>query len=148
MLITAIITALMLSFPLAHYLGGDQEFVLTAFGLRAYPADGGPMVVGTVYMGALIALAALLPLVNIFLYRKRTLQIRLCIVEIVLLLGVQIFVVYYIYHATSAFGELESSSASYTLADVIPLVSIVLMWLASRGIMKDEYIVRSLDRIR
>ena len=69
---------------LAWFAGDAGEFGLYAFGLKT---AGGEVVQSTVYMGVLLALACALPLVTIFLFRRRLLQIRLCVVEMVLLLG-------------------------------------------------------------
>ncbi len=50
----------------------------------------------TVYLGILFVLSALLPLLTIFLYRRRLLQIRLCVVEMVFLVGTVIMeAIYY-----------------------------------------------------
>ena len=69
---------------LAWFAGDAGEFGLYAFGLKT--AEG-ELVQSTVYMGVLLALACALPLVTVFLFRRRLLQIRLCVVEMVLLLG-------------------------------------------------------------
>ncbi len=150
--LTALIAAMLFT-PLARFLGGTEEFRLMAFGVKSLgePAGSGavsPYVASTVYMGVLLVLAAVLPLVNIFLYKRRWLQMRLCVVEIVLLVGVQIFVCYYIFRAWRSVAGFEIHSVSYTLVDVFPLIGIVLAYMAMRGIIHDETLVKSLDRIR
>ena len=82
-----IVTALMavtLFAPLAWFAGDAGEFGLYAFALKTAEGEA---VQPAVYMGTVLALACALPLVTIFLFRRRLLQIRLCVVEIVLLLG-------------------------------------------------------------
>ena len=84
LLIIAALMAVTLFSGLAWFAGDAGEFGLYAFGLKT--AEG-ELVQSTVYMGVLLALACALPLVTVFLFRRRLLQIRLCVVEMVLLLG-------------------------------------------------------------
>ena len=89
LLLVAVLTGLMLLMPLGTFLGGTEEMYLTAFGFSD-AADGTPVL--TAYgLAATVIAAALLPFVTIFLYKKRLLQFRLCVVETVLLAGVMLF---------------------------------------------------------
>lgn len=143
----ALLMVIMLANPLGSFLVGDEEFVLKPFGI--FSTGSGELVAGTLYMGCVIAMAAVLPFITIFLYRNRLLQIRLCFMELIFLLGAQIFVVYYLYHATTGIPAAGYDTAiQYSVVDLAPLVSIVLVWLAYKGIVKDEALVRSLNRIR
>ena len=74
LLIIAALMAVTLFSGLAWFAGDAGEFGLYAFGLKT--AEG-ELVQSTVYMGVLLALACALPLVTIFLFRRRLLQIRL-----------------------------------------------------------------------
>lgn len=137
----------MLVFPLGRFLVGDQEFVLSAF--RFGPDHGDVSnYASTVYMGILIVMAAVVSFFSIFLYRNRPLQIRLCFFNIVVMLGIQVFVVYYLYHATVSVNETAEGTSRYFMTGILPFIGIILTWLANRGIVKDEALVRSLDRIR
>ena len=100
------------------------------------------------YMGVVVALATIIPLITIFLYKNRMLQIRLCAVELVLLLGAQIFMALYYYLSNRMFEQLEFHTQGIRIAIIFPLVAIILDYLALRAIFKDEMLVRSLDRIR
>ena len=55
-------------------------------------------------MGVVLALACVLPFITIFLFKRRLLQIRLCVVEIVLLIG---FVVAVILVATYGYKDMD-----------------------------------------
>lgn len=129
--------------PLATFLAGVEEFELYAFALKSAEQS-----FSTAYMGVVVALSALIPLVTIFMYKKRLLQIRLCAVEIVLLLGSIVFMAIYYYLSGRMFSELEFHAQSFRIAVVFPLVSLILVYMAARAIFKDEMLVRSLDRIR
>jgi hypothetical protein len=98
-------------------------------------------------MGILLVLTAILPLVTMFLYKRRMLQIRLCAVNIVLLIGVVVFVAIY-YYLNSILDGAEFTARSFSITAIFPLLSLILTYLAARAIFRDEMLVRSLDRIR
>ena len=83
-----------------------------------------------------------LNLIIIFLYRNRILQIRFCIYNILLLIGlmgVMLFVLYSIPNVRSV---------SFGMPIVFPVVSIILHYMAFRGIRKDELMVQALNHLR
>jgi len=91
-------------------------------------------------MMALLLPSSLLSLVAIFLYKKRIIQARLC------LLGIVLLVAWYIGLSvlpTQAGGNLHLEWPS-----VLPAISIIFLFLARKGIIADEKLVRSMDRIR
>lgn len=140
--VAALMTTAVLT-PLAYFAAGAQEYLLYAFSL-----EGGEASYSTIYMGVVVALAAIVPFVTIFLYKNRTLQIRLCAVELVLLLGSAVFMGIYYYLGSRMFSQLEFSAQGFRIAIIFPLVALILDYLAIRAIFKDEMLVRSLDRIR
>ncbi|MBR5281283.1 MAG: DUF4293 domain-containing protein [Alistipes sp.] len=140
--VAALMTTAVLT-PLAYFAAGAQEYLLYAFSLK-----GGETSYSTIYMGVVVALAAIVPFVTIFLYKNRTLQIRLCAVELVLLLGSAVFMGIYYYLGSRMFSQLEFSAQGFRIAIIFPLVALILDYLAIRAIFKDEMLVRSLDRIR
>ena len=77
---------------------------------------------------------AVISLCNIFLYKNRVRQARVC-------LGVMLAgIAYYIFLAIRQ-PQLGWYSA-------LPMVAVLLLFLARKRIVKDEKLVRSLDRIR
>ena len=96
----------------------------------------------------MLVLAIAVPLVTIFLFKRRTLQIRLCAVEAVLLLGVIVFIALYYWLANRMFEGFEIEHKQLGWAAIMPVLSLILDVLAARAIFKDEVLVRSLDRIR
>ena len=94
---------------------------------------------------ALTAIIAIIALVTIFLYKKRILQIRLCVFNALLILGFYGFFAFLIY---SLKGDMEGASVSVKIALSFPLVNLILDYLAIRNIGADEALVRSLDRLR
>jgi hypothetical protein len=132
--------------PLAYFAAGSNIYELFAFEFVNQANDAASQ--STIYMGVIVALATIIPLITIFLYKNRMLQIRLCAVELVLLLGAQIFMALYYYLGNRMFEQLEFHTQGIRIAIIFPLVAIILDYLALRAIFKDEMLVRSLDRIR
>ena len=92
----------------------------------------------------LLCTIAMLLLISIFLYKKRILQIRLCVFNIVLNVGLIGMIVFYSKIAANAVhAEIE-----FKIASVLPLITSILLILAIRAIGKDEALVRSINRIR
>ena len=129
--------------PLAYFAAGVEEYKLFAFALKSATAE-----YSTIYMGVIVALAAIVPLVNIFLFKNRLLQIRLCAVELVLLVGSAVFMALYYFLSNRMFSQLEFSAHGMHIAIIFPIIAIILDYLALRAIFKDEMLVKSLDRIR
>ena len=122
LLIIAALMAVTLFSGLAWFAGDAGEFGLYAFGLKT--AEG-ELVQSTVYMGVLLALACALPLVTIFLFRRRLLQIRLCVVEMVLLLGSLVMEGVYYFLSWRVFSDLTFHTQGFKPAIVLPLVCLL-----------------------
>lgn len=143
-----IVTALMcvtLFAPIAMFtVASGEVFTLSAFSLASEMQSQ-----GTIWMGILLSLATALPLVILFMFKNRVLQIRLCAVEIVLLVGCIAFMaIYFWLSGANALEDAEVLHRQFGWAAIMPIVALVFAALASRAIFKDEVLVRSLDRIR
>ncbi|MDR1552536.1 MAG: DUF4293 domain-containing protein [Prevotellaceae bacterium] len=91
----------------------------------------------------LISLTALIPLITIFLFRNRRLQIRFSIINSLFLLTLQIIVVCTLLNITK-----ENVTINYSVSDISPAISLILTILAIRFIVKDEMKIRAYNRIR
>ena len=91
---------------------------------------------------AILLIVSVLSLVTIFLFKKRMLQIRLIIFSSVMLIGYYLALVAYIF----MLADETTFSASWTIC--LPFISIILNWLAIRGIGADEALVKAYDRLR
>ena len=119
---------------------GAAEPVSQLFNLRA------------VCMVLLAAISTLLMLVNIFLFKKRELQLSLLMSQYALLVGIIGYGVYYVWSFSSIYAE--SIAADSALTNVprwslcLPVVTLVMNFLAVRGVASDIALLRSVDRIR
>ena len=96
---------------------------------------------GTSNFLLLIATVAVggLALVNIFLFKKRTLQLRLCVLGI-LLEAVVIFLYY---------REMQNFSVgTFSLTSILQMIIVLAFVLAAKGINKDAKLVKNSDRLR
>ena len=98
------------------------------------------MPVGVPYVWVIAVVAALGSIGNVFLYTRRPLQARICFALIGLGLA------YYV--AVAVFQHTIGGQLVFTWPLAMPALSIVMWFMAYKGIMKDEKLVRSLDRIR
>lgn len=98
-----------------------------------------------VLMMVIVALA----LVCIFLFKKRPLQFKLTVLNIFLSIGV--VALQYVKIKAEA-QQLQDTrmldSSTYLPAAFLPVLIVVLLFLAARGIYKDQRLVKSLDRLR
>jgi hypothetical protein len=99
----------------------------------------------TVPLFLLILVTASLNLVNIFLYTRRILQIRLCLASAVLLVLITLTMLYYF---TMARYSNDYTLHAFRLAAIFPIIGIVMNFLAFQGINHDQEIIKSYDRIR
>ncbi|MFI3316558.1 MAG: DUF4293 domain-containing protein [Rikenellaceae bacterium] len=142
------VTALLAIFctnTLAVFSATDGIYSLSVFGVTS--ADGAA-VTNAPHLLVLALLALVLPFVNIFLFRKRMLQLRLCVVEIVLTIGLLIVAGIYYFLSCRLFGVGSSGAVSVRIVCILPLVAIFFDFLALKAIFKDEMLIKSLDRIR
>ena len=86
----------------------------------------------------------ILALITVFLFKNRKLQIKLTYVNIACV------VMYYASVAAYVLVAAQRLQADWTLhfAVVMPLVCLILLYLANSAIKKDEALVKSLDRLR
>ena len=106
----------------------------------------------------------LLALVTIGMYKRRLLQVRLNIMNVVLCLGYYALLALYVAYIVKGYEPLGAVSCELSIVNcqlstvncewyltmwsAIPLVNVVLTMMATRRILKDEALVRAADRLR
>lgn len=81
---------------------------------------------------------------TIFRYKNLTRQINLSKIGLLMLLILSGIVFYEIYKANSLLG----GTYSIKIFSAFPIISIILVWMAMRGMHKDDQLLKSIDRIR
>jgi len=102
---------------LLHELNASSSFIL---------------MIGTVAVGSLA-------LVTIFLYKKRILQLRLCVLGIFL----EAVLIFLYYRESTTFIK-----GTFSLTAILQGVIILAFVWAARGINKDEKLIKTSDRLR
>ncbi len=144
LLVAAVLMSFTLFMPAAMFSNGESELLLYAFSMKSTTEGSVP----NIYLGILLSVATILPLVTIFMYKKRMVQLRFCAAEIVVLLGSCVVYGVYYYLGTRFFDGAAQEVVAVKPVIAMPLLALFFMWLALRGVFKDEMTIRSLNRIR
>ena len=153
MLLSAIISALLFFMPLASFEAGGNVMKFTIFGIQN-PIE--TISLSTTYTWPLVVLTALMtvaPIVTLFLYKKRELQVRLCrLTMLVNIIFIGLVFLYYESDIQQVIAAVEGDEyqldVAYFIGMAIPLVNLILEILAIRGIKKDIELLKSVDRLR
>ncbi|MFO7880797.1 MAG: DUF4293 domain-containing protein [Bacteroidota bacterium] len=142
-LLGAVITGIIMFFiPLAHIIAGPNVLEFYHYGIK--PGDIAVNAYNALPLTVLFALTTALSFIIILLYKRRQLQIRLCGVNIFLLIGQIGLILFYIFDVAK---QLDAEK-DFTIAIILPVVSIIFIYLAMRNIAKDDARVKAADRIR
>jgi glucan phosphoethanolaminetransferase (alkaline phosphatase superfamily) len=93
----------------------------------------------------LFALAGLLALVGIFLFKNRKLQMRMAIFAFIANLAAVALGAYFFIQAEQTMGD---RNVQATVGAYLPIATFIFTLLAYRFIKKDEQLVKSMDRLR
>lgn len=91
---------------------------------------------------AILVVTSFFSFIGIFQYKRRMMQLRICTLCMLLLTG------WYITYAVFTLLVLSDWTFHISWAASLPLVAIILHFMAFQAIRKDEKLVRSLDRLR
>ena len=147
----AIVVILGIAFSFLPILGfsyDTSEYIMNAYKTVAVD-DVNNVVAKNMGVGVMQGLVILVALLTIFLFKKRSLQMKLSKLNI-LLIALQISAVV-VYSDTVRTGMGESPDhyvMSFKFGAVLPVISLILTYLAIRFIKKDDKLVRSADRLR
>jgi peptidoglycan/LPS O-acetylase OafA/YrhL len=83
-------------------------------------------------------------LVTIFLFGNRPLQMKFCLANLVLIGALLIALLGYIYQYEQDFFNRHLEN--FDIGLLLPVIALVLTYLAYRGVRRDEELVRSADR--
>jgi hypothetical protein len=144
--LAAVFSGLMFFFPFIEMVDSNQYLLQFNYnGVFRLEPDGNVLLQAALPVTIIISTTLVLSLLAIFLYKKRVIQMRLCIYNILLLLG-SMGLIYYYYSQIA--DKLSIGEHAFRLAFIFPLVAAILNFLAFRSIRRDEKLVKSYDRIR
>lgn len=143
LLLIVVLAVINMFLPLAVLQQGNELFTFDITGVVTMN-ETKEMVYPTWGLFGLMCVICLIAFVTIFLFKKRILQIRFCIFNMLLMLG---FYAYFGFLIWTIKNEVDMT-VSVKFALCFPLVSMILNYLAIRNIGADEALVRSLERLR
>lgn len=143
LLLVALLMLAMLFVPFADFNNETSSYIFNAMGVYT-PSDPPTQVYASWSIFILLIFTAILPVITIFKYKNRVLQIRLCLFNGILIAA--FYGVFLVYWWLLSRDLSVSTTFSATLA--MPAVALILDYMAGRCILQDELLVRSESRIR
>lgn len=132
--------------PVAILQSESQFFSFKVSGLNTVTQPS-ELIYPTWSLMAINAIIVLLSFVIIFMYKKRVLQIRMCVFNALLMIGFCLLFGFYIWQFGKS-PELPGMKPNIRIWAAFPIIALILNYLAIRNIGADEVLVRSLERLR
>ncbi|MBB6609496.1 DUF4293 domain-containing protein [Pontibacter sp. Tf4] len=151
LLVIAVISMLFLPLWSKTDAATGETVILTAWNLKTEVANADATAAAasksTIAIGLLAIAAAIVALVEIFQFRNRLTQIKMGLLNTLLLAA--LFGTSF-YFAAYVGGEMVggTDNGSYEAGFYMPMLALLLNSLANRFIKRDEDLVRSVDRLR
>lgn len=143
LLIVFVLTVLLFTGPLAFINLEEGGIYFKHHG--AFDMLGKKLNVSSWPVTVMIAISALLCFLSIFSYMNRPRQMRLTIFLMIFNLGMIGLAYYYVSYIMHNFG---GQQFVFQWRLVLPPIMLVLLFLAFKGIQKDELLIKAADRIR
>ena len=134
--------------PVLNFINGDTAYAMNLYKTISL-TEPSSIVSKNMGVGVLQGVILLLSLVIIFLFKNRSLQMKLAKLNILLIALEIAAIVMYIDTARNAINDsAEAIAIGVKFGAIIPVLSLILTYLAIRFIKKDDDLVRSADRLR
>lgn len=142
--LSLICTGLFYFLPFGEIITSNESTIPLIMTGVNYTKNGETAYYSLLPMMIMISIINLTTLSSIFLYKRRMLQIRFNIFNIIVQLGSIGIMFYYLSNATKQMGVDYNTK----ILIVLPIVAAIFTFLAVRAIAKDEALVRSISRLR
>jgi len=141
--LATLVILLLLLIPVVTKQVNGTDYWIVATGLYQKNAQGVSKMQTFLPLLITTVATACISLFNIFNYNNRTLQKRIGLINIVFIVGLS----FWLFQAAEKIpGGIEN--AAYNLGAFFPILAIIFVGLALRGINHDEKLIRSADRLR
>lgn len=144
LLVVAILSGILFATPVLSFSVTSSPFFYDLHLTGLLARDSTEVLISSTPLAMMVALNCIIAIVSIFLFKKRMLQVRLTIFNIVCLIGFVPLLWYFVHRVQVAYN----ADIIFTLNAAVPLINILLSILALKAIGKDEALIRSIDRIR
>ena len=145
LLISAISSGFLIKGGIVNFIDKTGQKYFTGFsGIYKLTESGQEIVTSSVPLAVLIILIPLLSLISILFFKSRRIQKVLTLILVTLSLCLIILVTYYSYMLIKSYD----TELVFGIKMVIPLIILIAVILAYRGISSDDRLVKSYDRLR
>lgn len=147
LLVITILMSFLLVMPYAYMeLPGNQTLLFKASAINLLSqSDVVSIYKSTLPVIVMVLITGLFSFCIIFFYSRRTIQIRLTLLNLLLIL---ILIALMVYYCIDTRSEFDGKRLSFKIAMTFPVICLVFGFLAIRGIRHDEMLVNSYNRIR
>lgn len=136
----------LLFLPLAAVQTNEALYLFKIDGLQTTDAVA-ELVYPTWSLMLIAAIIVLLSFIIIFMYKKRVLQMRMCVYNALLIIGFCALSGFYCWQFGKS-QDLQGMKIQFRFWTTFPFVALILNYLAIRNIGADEAMIRSLERLR
>ncbi len=145
LLVTVLMSFLLIRPYAARVLSDGQVLMFHTHAVKEIGYTAITTVKITIPVIALVILAGLISFGNIFLFSRRLLQMKICAVNVLIMLVLEITMLLYYILLKHPIGELRHT---FKVSAIYPVLGIILTIMAFRAINHDEMLVNSYKRIR
>ncbi len=143
LLLASLTLMMLLLVPIVTKINDNTEFWILVSGLYQKAASGTAKIEAFTALMVSTLVVSVITFANIFAFSNRTLQKRICNVVIILIISLS----FWISQAAQKIpGGLEN--VNYNVGAFMPVLAILFVFMAMRGIRKDEQLIKSADRLR
>lgn len=143
LLLATLTICCLLFLPMVTLTVGNIEYLMITSGIYQKVGNVTTLVKGSTPLLVSTIAVALISFINIFNFKNRTMQKRIIMVNIILIIGLSFWCSQL---AKEIPGGLEK--ANYNTGMFLPVIAILFCILAMRGISNDEKLLKSADRLR
>ena len=136
--IAVIISIINLLLPLGMFVPQGMGVASVLFNIGIKDAQGAVDFVASP-LSILLSVNIILSVFAIAQYKKRMFQVKLCILSMCL----YITLIFILLHGVNINGDLQMNFNA-----CLPLVALILTFMARKGVLADEKLIKSMDRIR
>ena len=146
LLVIVVLSGITVFSPLADLLNKPDNLIyLVDFKGISLIKVTGNIIDSTIWgLTSVSAVVPVLALITVFSYKNRVKQIRLTVINMLFMVCFYIFLALYLWPACVRLH----TDWHLRIATVLPLVNLILSYLAIGAIGKDEKLIKSMDRIR
>ena len=136
--------------PIGTITTNEAQYLYTSWSLHLNIPNG-DILITNYYIGILQIILAILCIISLFMFKKRNMQSKLCIAGIIINFILLLLMLYIypdrIFPSLNEF-KYDTVEIVYNPWCISSIISLALLYMANKFILKDEKKVRETDRLR